>query len=189
MIDRIGLQDEIPVIKNNLLTTFLNDEYLCKLVSDRYDITTPALDLRYKQIFPYEYTSDTTTDAQAYLMFETRVSSLNAQFGSRHPAVKQVWLYVYCICHERIMMIDDVVAERLELNDPNARGSRVDLMCARVDRLIQGYDTSPFGRFLLDDQEILSAQSPDYRGKVTIYYSENMNMYGDNLYAQATANY
>lgn len=181
MIDNVGFLGEIPYIKSRVLELFLSDGYLMKLVADRADIVVPALDLRYTQVYPFEYTMGTTTSAKAFITMETSVTSRKDLSNRQHPGIVDVSLYIYAFCHESIMIVDDTVARRLGLEDENARGSRVDLMCSRIDELINGSELSSFGKFVFDDQQILNPVAVNYHGKCNCYMSMNANRYGGAL--------
>lgn len=182
MIDAVGFQSQIPVIKSNLLGLLLNDSVLMRLVADRYDVELPAYELRYKRVYPWEYTMDATTDAGAFITLEMSLQSRRLEHSSPiNPGTVDMSLYVYAFCHESIMRVDDAVAQRLELQDENLRGSRVDLMCARIDALLNGRELSSFGRFEFDDQQILNPISPHFHGKCNIYTSTSANRWGAQL--------
>ena len=181
MTEQLGFLDEIPYIKNNLLLKLLSDEYLMKLVSDSYDVQIPALDLRFKQVYPWEDTIGTTEESKAFITFEMRGESIKDYSGKHRTDTKRVYLYVYCFCHEAINLVDDMVADRLGLPD-DKRGSRIDLMAARVDRLINGSVFSNWGRFQFDDQAILTPVGVNHHGKCNVYIAEIANQYGDKMY-------
>lgn len=182
MIDRVGFQAQIPVIKNNLLGILLNDDVLVKLLADTPNVTMPAYELRYTHVFPWEFTMGTTTDARAYITFETAIHSRSeGGLSPTNPGAVDVDLYVYAFCHDSIMRIDDAVAGRLGFDDPNMRGSRIDLMCARIDQLLNGRELSSFGRFEFSDQQILNPLSTNYHGKCNIYNALNANRWGRRL--------
>lgn len=181
MIDAVGFMSEIPVIKNNILSRLLNDEILMKLVADTADIKLPALQLRYKQVFPYLYTIETTTDAKTFIIFDTYVES-HKDFSSRqHPGIVDVTIEVFAVCHDSLSMVDDAVAKRLGFTDENLRGYRVDLMCMRIDELLNGTELSSFGKFVFDEQTILDPLATDYHGKCSVYTALNANRYGGAL--------
>lgn len=181
MTEEVGFLNEVTWIKNRILELFLGDDYLMRLVSDRADITWPALVLRFKQVYPYEYTMGTTTESKAFITFEMTASARTDINDRQHPAIVNLNLYVYAFCHEDVMMVDDTVAHRLGITDKNKRGSRIDLMCARIDELLNGSELSSFGRFVFQSQEILNPVALNYHGKCNVYFSLNANRYGGAL--------
>lgn len=181
MIDAVGFMSEIPVIKNQVLSLLLHDEILMKLVADRPDVKLPALDMRYTHVYPFLYTKGTTTDSKAFITFDTSLAGRTDRDENLHPAIVNLTLEVFAFCHEDLAIIDDAVAKRLQIDDENYRGYRVDLMCMRIDSLLNGAEPSSFGKLKFYSQEVVEPLATDYQGKCNIYSSINANRYGGAL--------
>lgn len=179
MVENIGFLNEIPYLKNGILEQLLCDPYLMKLVSDDPDIQVPALSMRCDRVYPWEYTLGTTQDARAYITMEM-VGEPIQDYETRtyHPALKNVHLYVYVFCHQSIMMIDDAAGARLGIDQ---RGTRIDLMSARIDELLNGKELSSFGYLGFAGQEIIEPVAQNYPGKMNTYTTLQSNRWGSRL--------
>lgn len=172
MDEKLGNLNEIPFLKNNVLEKFLNDELLVRLLADASNVSLPALDLRYKRVYPWEYTLETTSEAAAFITMEMVATPMLDERGRRNPVVKDIHLFVYAFCHQSIMLVDDEVGARLGIPQ---RGTRVDIMLARVDELLNGAELSSFGKLEFDGQEIINPPASRYVGKCTTYSTKNFN--------------
>lgn len=172
MDEKLGNLNEIPFLKNNVLEKFLNDELLVRLLADTVDVSLPALGLRYDRVYPWEYTLETTSEAAAFITMEMVATPILDAQGRRNPAVKDIHLFVYAFCHQSIMLIDDAAGARLGIPQ---RGTRVDLMLARIDELLNGAELASFGRLEFDGQEVISPPASRYVGKCTTYSTKNFN--------------
>lgn len=172
MVEQSGYLKEVPYIKERILDVFLNDELLMKYISDEPYNDLPARHIFCKRVYPWEYTLGTTQQASAYITFEMAANAIYDERQRKNPAILDLTLYVYAICHQSIMLIDDKVAQRLEIDE---RGTRVDLMLSRVDELLNGTSLSRFGKFEFSEQNILLPPATDYTGKENVYTTRNFN--------------
>lgn len=172
MVEESGFLKEVPFIKERILDLFLNDELLMKYISDTPDSILPARNMFCTHVYPWEYTLGTTQTASAYLTFEMTADAVTDERMHRNAAVLDLNLYVYAFCHQSIMLIDDKVAERLEVDE---RGTRLDLILSRVDELLNGTSLSRFGKFEFAMQEIILPPATDYPGKSNTYVTRNFN--------------
>lgn len=110
--------NEISSIKTRLSQHFLSDKALMSLLTrdDRVDV--PAMDLMYKQVFPYDWIDGTTTQETSFLCYDVDVP------GIINPAAKHVTIWVWVICHKNVMQ--------------TSQGVRRDRIAARVDELVNG---------------------------------------------------
>lgn len=152
--------EELTENKEEILKTLLSDPEFVRLVKNEEDVTVPALDLRYTQVFPYGWISPTISEAKTYVCFDIDVPGVST------IAVSNVYMYFWIFTHHSIAMTKD--------------GVRVDRIAARVDRLINGSTELGFGKVKL---ERCSRDTPnnDYHGRVLLYSVQNWNRRGSGL--------
>ena len=108
--------NDLTTKKELLLKTFLNDERFVQLITNSEQVTLPAKDLRYKQVFPYGWIGDTVAIAKTFVCFDVDVPQIKT------IAVKDCYLYIWVFSHKDLM--------------PTRDGVRVDLLASRIDWLL-----------------------------------------------------
>lgn len=145
---------ELASDKEKLLRFFLSDQTLVDLITNEEGHETPALDLRYVQVFPYHWLSGTITDQKSYLCFS--VTSPRAS----SPTIKDVEMKIWVFSHEAIMRTE--------------KGVRIDLIAAAVDSLLNGLSGMGVGKVdLLATREISPAK--DFYGYEMKYLVKDFN--------------
>lgn len=144
---------EIASIKEKLLRFFLSSQTLVDLLTN--GAATSAFALRYEQIFPYHWLSNTITEQKSYLCFS--VSSPRAQ----SPTVKDVEIKVWVFSHENIMITPS--------------GPRIDLLASAIDRMLNGASGVGIGKVeLISTREIMPAK--DFYGYELRYMVKDFNI-------------
>lgn len=150
----IAFLQEITDIKESLLQMFLTDTPLVRLLTNKTDVTVPALDLRYTQVFPYHWLSQTVTEQKSFLCFSITTPKVQS------PAIKDVEIKVWIFSHEGIMR--------------TAKGPRIDLLSIAIDTLLNGTVGLGVGRCdLLSTREISPAK--DFYGYELRYMLKDFN--------------
>lgn len=138
----------------------LSDEEFTKLVSNDDEHEVPATDLRYTQVFPYGWIAPTIDEAKTYVCFDIDVPGVST------IAVSNIYMYFWIFTHNTLAMTPD--------------GVRVDLIAARVDRLLNGSTELGFGKVKLE-RVSRDAPNSDYYGRVLMYGVQNWNRRGSGL--------
>lgn len=152
--------NDLTTKKEFLLKTFLSDERFVQLVTNQQDVQLPALDLRYKQVFPYGWIGDTVSIAKTFVCFDVDVPQIKT------IAVKDCYLYIWVFAHKSLM--------------PTKEGVRVDLLSSRIDWLLNGSTELGFGRLRLESCLRINPNE-DYYGRVLKYYVQDWNRFGEKL--------
>ena len=151
---------ELTENKEEIMKTLLSDPEFVHLVANDDEHEVPALDLRYTQVFPYGWIAPTISEAKTYVCFDIDVP------GVANIAVSNIIMYVWIFTHNTLAMTPD--------------GVRVDLVAARVDRLLNGSTELGFGKVKLERAARESPNS-DYYGRVLTYSVQNWNRRGRGL--------
>ena len=119
-----------------------------------------AVDLRYTQIFPFEYVPNIEQDGRTFICFDVDVQK------SVNKTYLLPTLYVWVFAHKS------------QLRLPNGGGVRTDKLCSEICKKING------SRFYgLGELEFYSAKrfSPvtEYNGKVLTFYAREFNRVHD----------
>jgi hypothetical protein len=151
---------EFSDVKMKMLQAFLSDRDIVTHLTSDATHALPAVDLRYKQVFPYPWVDDTVSEAKAFLSFDVYVQSVET------IAVKTLNLVVWVFAHSAVAMTN--------------QGVRVDLISNRVDELINGSQDYGFGKVALVSV-LPYAPNNNYYGRVLRYQVQNWNRFGDKL--------
>lgn len=141
--------------KNQLMEDILTTESIVKLLADDLNIAE-ALDLRYTQIFPFEYIPEVEQQGRTFICFDVDVQK------SVNKTYLLPTLYVWVFAHKS------------QLRLPNGGGVRTDKLCSEICKKING------SRFYgLGELEFYSAKrfSPvsEFNGKVLTFYMKEFN--------------
>lgn len=145
---------ELAADKEKLLKFFLSDRTLVDLLSNRTDVALPALGLRYDQVFPYHWLSNTITEQKSYLCFSASVPKVSTS------TVKTVLLKIWIFSHEGIMR--------------TSNGPRIDLIAAAIDDLLNGSPEFGIGRVELKNTTEISP-AKDFYGHALTYEVQDFN--------------
>lgn len=145
---------ELAADKEKLLRFFLSDQTLVDLITNEEGYPTPALELRYAQVFPYHWLSGTITEQKSYLCFSVSVPRVPTDI------IKDVTLKIWLFSHEGIMR--------------TTNGPRIDLIAAAVDDILNGSNEFGIGRVSLKNtSEIYPAK--DFYGYALTYEVKDFN--------------
>lgn len=145
---------ELASDKEKLLRFFLSDQTLVNLIANETNHPIPGLDLRYNQVFPYHWLSNTISEEKSYLCFSVTVPRV------RSSVIKDVTMKIWLFSHDGIM------------RTPN--GPRIDLMAAAVDDILNGSTQFGFGKVdLISTREISPAR--DFYGYMMEYEVQDFN--------------
>lgn len=149
------LLDEFYDYKNQLMEDVLTTESIVKLLSEGNDYNIPAIDLAYKQVFPFEYVPETIEHGQTFICFDVDIQK----------AASQTYLlpviYVWVFAHK----------SRLRLPEG---GVRTDMLAAEIARKLNG--SRMYGLGTLDFYSSKRfAPIADYQGKVLTFHAVDFN--------------
>lgn len=141
--------------KNQLMEDVLTTKSIVELLDANSNIEN-ALDLRYTQVFPFEYVPDVEQQGRTFICFDVDVQK------SINKTYLLPTLYVWVFAHKS------------QLRLPNGGGVRTDKLCSEICKKING------SRFYgLGELEFYSAKrfSPvsEYNGKVLTFYAKEFN--------------
>lgn len=149
------LLDEFYDYKNQLMEDILTTEPIVKLLCEDSDYIMPAVDLAYKQVFPYEYIPETIEHGQTFICFDVDIQK----------AASQTYLlpviYVWIFAHK----------SRLRLPEG---GVRTDMLAAELAKKLNG--SRMYGLGTLDFYSSKRfAPIADYQGKVLTFHAVDFN--------------
>jgi hypothetical protein len=147
---------ELATNKEKLLKFFLSDATLVQLLSNKDDVSVPALGLRYTQVFPYHWLSETITEEKSYLCFAITVPRVVSS------VIKDIQLDVWLFSHDGIM------------RTPN--GPRIDLIAAAIDSLLNGSTEFGFGKVELNNTRVIKP-AKDFYGYQLTYTVQDFNRF------------
>lgn len=129
--------EEIIRYKQQLISTIINDYELIKLINSDYvndndKTTVDAIDLRYKNIFPFFYNPDPPENADSYIFITVDTPSV------QNDLIKDMRITITVVSHQDIMRVPY-----------DGRGTRLDQMSSCVDRLFNGRSDIGFGTLSL----------------------------------------
>ena len=137
-------------IKACLLEDILTDDKAVKLIKHQKNVTLPGLDLRYTQVFPWRKMLGTQEEARTLVTCEVDIPDVVTS------ATRIYRLKIFVIVPENQMRLDDKAGEMLGIED---RGSKLDVLCDRIDYLINGSKryTYVFGSQRLEKSKVETA--------------------------------
>lgn len=144
--------------KTKLMELLCNNERIVHLVTNSKNAPTPNYDLRYTQIFPYEYLPETVDDARTYICFDVDVPSVMNQtyyLGAIH-----IWIFT----HKSLARI-------------KGGGVRNDEIAMEIDAMLNGSREFGLGELDLHKSGRFSP-IPNYQGRSLTYQCEEFNRVG-----------
>lgn len=148
--------------KNRFMEFLINNKQICSLLTDTDGESIPYDNLKYTQIFPYDFIPDTIDEQKTFICFDVDIPRVKTL------AVTDVYLYVYVFTHKDLMRIPQ-------------KGIRPDLICHVIDTAINGDTTWGFEKLELESCTRMSPPGHDMRGRVLRYRVEDWNRFGDKL--------
>lgn len=112
----MGLLKPIREYKDKVMEAILSDQRVIDLINDPENLTTPALGLRYRRVFPYAFIPPTTDDAATFVCFEANISNVKSD------TICDVELTIFVSSHTRIMQAEG--------------GTRIDVLADAIDDLL-----------------------------------------------------
>lgn len=163
--------NEISKMKHRIDQIILSDRDIVSLITDDPLWAVPATNLKFVRVFPFKYVPDVSQGMNTYITYQINIHGIN------NPAVAQYYLSVYVIVHQDIERIDDEVGQRLGIED---RGTRTDVLCSKIDALINGANGIGIGRSELVDIDDVQI-SPNFNGRKLLYRIYGWNRTGERL--------
>lgn len=166
LYERIDIDEE-------MFKAFLTNADIVALLTNAKDTPLPAKDLRYKKVFPYEHVPDTSIEAGVYITFDTEVVDVPTSTS------KQIFLYVYVMCHQDMMNVDSPTAALMGIAN---RGTRKKILAAKVDEAINGLVNEDWiGKIQLIQTKLVTP-APGYCGDCLIYEIMDFNRVNERLH-------
>ena len=152
------LLDEFFDYKNELMKTLCSNERVVRLVTDSKEAPVPNYDLRYTQIFPFEFVPETVEEGQTFICFDVDIAEVQDKTFYT-PA-----LYIWVFTHKS--------KRRLEEG-----GVRTDQLAVEIDKELNG--SRYFGLGTLELASVgRFAPITDYQGRVLTYSARDFNRAG-----------
>lgn len=156
---------ELSEYKQKLLTLFLNDPQIVAVLRDKSEGSIPAMDLRYKQVFPWKHVVDTSENARSFITFNITVPDCPT------IAVTDFNLIIWVFTHESLMPFDKEAATRTGVD---ARGTRDDILCQLITDALNGRTDYGFGKVSLKKSDFFDA-GKDYVGRYLVFHIQDYN--------------
>lgn len=149
------LLNEFYDYKNQLMEDILTTESIVKLLSEDGKYSMPAVNLAYKQVFPYEYIPDTIEHGQTFICFDVDIQK-SANQTYYYPII-----YIWIFTHKSLMRMPE-------------GGVRVDVIAAELAKKLNG--SRMYGLGTLDFYSSKRfAPIADYQGKVLTFHAVDFN--------------
>jgi hypothetical protein len=152
------LLKELKDYKNELMKTLCCNPEIVRLITDSKQAAVPNLNLRYTQIYPFEYIPETVNEGMTFICFDVDIVEVpNKTFYA--PA-----LYIWAFTHKSKMCLAE-------------GGIRTDRLAEEIDKELNGNRNFGLGELKLHS---VSRFSPivDYQGRVLTYYAVDFNRPG-----------
>lgn len=132
----MAFSKEIPICKDKILNTILNDYELVRLIDETYvDPTTETVKssdaLVYNKVFPYYFNPDGITDAISFVIMKVDTPTVQDRL------IKNMSITITVASNQSLMKV------------PFGIGTRIDQMGACIDRLLNGREDLGFGKLML----------------------------------------
>lgn len=149
------LLEEFYDYKNQLMEDILTSEPIVKLLTDSKEVTIPAFDLAYTQVFPFEYVPNTVEHGNTFVCFDVDIQkSANQTFY--YPII-----YVWVFTHKSLMRLPE-------------GGVRVDKIASEIAKKLCGSFMYGMGALDLYSSKRF-APITDYQGKVLVFHALDFN--------------
>ena len=153
---------EISEYKTKIMTHLLSDKELVSLLDEQGQFEYPD-EMIYKRIYPYGRIPDTELETKTYITVMVNVPSL----PKNNDVVRDVTVTLRVLSHESLMQV------------PGQNGTRIDLLSARVDKLLnESYDFGIGPIFLVYNNEFVLDNTHFYRELKFQTMSLNSRRYG-----------
>ena len=141
--------------KNQLMKDLLTSPEIVSLVNDSVSVENAEQELKYTQIFPYEYVPETSQEGKTYICFDVDVQkSLNKSFLV--PVI-----YVWVFSHKHALRLPE-------------GGVRPDKICSEICKILNGSRYYGLGQLDFDSVRRFAPMT-DYLGKVMVFSATEMN--------------
>lgn len=141
--------------KNELMKTICCNEDIVRLVTDSKEAPVPNTNLKYNQVFPFEYIPETTTEAKTFICFDVDIAEVVNK--TYYLPVLYIWIFT----HKSKMRMDE-------------GGIRTDKLAAEIDKELNGSRYFGLGELGLHSVDRFSPID-DYQGRVLTYYATDFN--------------
>ena len=148
---------ELTEKKQILIKELLSDQIFCDLVSGEVGHAIPAIDLRYKQVYPVSWVDSAISEAKTFVCFDMDVT------GTSSIAVKNSEIYFWLFTHKNLMFTE--------------KGILIDILASRIDELVNGSTELGFGKVKLESAGRWSPNAA-YYGRVLTYSVKGWNRSG-----------
>lgn len=145
----------ITKFKQKVMELILSDQECANLIANKEVQVLPAMDLRYKNVFPFARDPDIESDAKVFVCFEVDMDS------SYTGTIAEYQLSVWVFCHNSLAIVKN-------------RGVRTDLLTARINDLLLGNKNFGIGDLTIRNSYRFSPTF-DYTGRVTTYNPFDFN--------------
>ena len=125
----MALMQKLKQYRSNIMKTICSDQDIVDLINETSGSTVPDRSLIYKNVFPYAYTPDKTTDTNTYVCFRIYVPEI------RNKTFKIMNLVFYVFTHQSHIR--------------TSNGLRTDLLAERIEALFNGSMDYGVGRLTL----------------------------------------
>ena len=125
-------------------------------------------------IFDHDFVDDTITEQKTFIFVETQVPSIDKY----KPYLVDINLYISVFADNRLVRLSDKTAPtKGEMKKLGFHGNRIDMLCARVDELLNGRDNIGLGDIKPYERSYTSVYKPKvgYYGKMLHYYVKGYN--------------
>lgn len=140
---------DLGAYKQSFSSLILNSHECCEVMNCEEENIGKLL---YSQIFPYLYVDETQTEVLPFLCFDTTMAKFSTS------TTKIINLIVWAYCHKDCM----------KYSKRGYPGTRVDVMCEIVERLVRTSDDFGIGEPTLEVADIIFPNAK-YYGKKLIF--------------------
>ena len=152
----MALLNELYSFKDKLFELLCGDEKIVQLLLDEQDVDVPNRELPFTVVFPYNYVSETTTQAKTFLCFDVEVPEVQSS------TTLEFDVYIGAFSHESNIKVE------------SGGGTRPDQLVMQIQRLLS--ESTAFGLVPLR-LESLTSVSPieEHWGKMLQYKTVAFN--------------
>ena len=147
--------EEFYNYKNQLMKDILTSPEIVSLLDDRLDMAN-AEQLRYTQVFPYEYVPETIQEGKTYICFDVDIQK------AYNKSFLEATVYVWVFSHRHALRL------------PGGEGVRPDKICCEVCKLLNGSRMYGLGELDFYSSKRF-APLTDYLGKCLTFTATDTN--------------
>ncbi|MPN47980.1 hypothetical protein SDC9_195584 [bioreactor metagenome] len=140
---------EIPLIKNKIAMALINNPVIVNLIKNHGDNEIPADELIFKNILPFLYTPDSSTDETTFICIEC------FPLQPKDSILDELQIDIILFSHKNTM----------EYNG----ASRIDLLRPEIDETINGNKNLGVGEAKLQKNTVYVSENKDYHGFTMSY--------------------